>query len=226
MNDILLVDDEPAVADVVEFALASAGFRVSTVGSIADATAAFAAKAPELVILDLGLPDGDGMDWCRQLRARSSVPILILTCRDDEIDRVVGLESGADDYVGKPFSPRELVARVRTILRRSQTASDAPSVLSAGRIRLDPEPHAAWLGDAAVALTPTEFAILEALLRTPGKVFTRADLVDIAYRDAVVSERTVDSHIKGIRRQFARTEANADPIETVFGVGYRVRAVS
>ncbi|MCA9709507.1 MAG: response regulator [Myxococcales bacterium] len=225
MKQILIVDDEPAVADVLEFALRRAGFSPSTVGTLAAARQALrGSPPPALVVLDLGLPDGDGLDLCRWLRQRSDVPVLMLTCRDEEIDRVLGLEQGADDYVVKPFSPREVVARVRTILRRTEGAR-TPAVLSHGDVTLDVEAHRVHVHGHEVELTPREFDLLHTLLRAPARVFSRDDLVEQAYRgEALVSGRTVDSHIKGIRRKFAAVSPGFDPIETVYGVGYRARA--
>lgn len=224
MQRILVVDDEPAVVDVVEFALRKAGYGVVCVASVADAKAALAADDVALMVLDLGLPDGDGLDLCRGLQADIRLPTIILTCRDEEIDRILGLESGADDYVVKPFSPRELVARVRSVLRRAQ-ASRSPSADSEirhGTLVLNPEQHRVRLNNVEVVLTPVEFDLLHALLRSPERVFSRGDLVERVYQgEAFVSDRTIDSHVKGIRRRFAAVDPDCDPIETVFGVGYR-----
>ncbi|MEM7158866.1 MAG: response regulator transcription factor [Myxococcota bacterium] len=225
MKQILIVDDEPAVADVLDFALRRAGFGVTTVGTLAAARKRLrAGPNPALVVLDLGLPDGDGLDLCRWLRERGEVPVLMLTCRDEEIDRILGLEQGADDYVVKPFSPREVVARIRTILRRSERAQTAATIEHAG-ITLNPEEHWVSVQQSPIELTPREFDLLHTLLRSPSRVFSRDDLVEQAYRgQAVVSGRTVDSHIKGIRRKAAEAVPGFDPIETIYGVGYRARA--
>lgn len=224
MKQILIVDDEPAVADVLHFALRKAGFEVATVGTLAAARQSLRAQEPALVVLDLGLPDGDGLDLCRWLRQRSEVPVLMLTCRDEEIDRVLGLEQGADDYVVKPFSPREVVARVRSILRRTQGAK-TPAVLTHGGLMLSPQEHRVSVRGTVVDLTPREFDLLHTLMQSPSRVFSRDELVERAYRgEALVSGRTVDSHIKGIRRKFAAVDASFDPIETVYGVGYRARS--
>ena len=221
MKRILIVDDEPAVSDVVEFALRRAGLEVATVRTLAAARRALgrAGFEVDLVVLDLGLPDGDGMELCRELG--DTVPVLILTCRDDEIDRVLGLEQGADDYVVKPFSPREVLARVRNLLKRRATAPDA-NTLQVGAVRLKIDEHRVAVGDVQVPLTPREFDVLRTLMGSPTRVFTRELLIEHAYRgEALVSGRTVDSHIKGIRRKFAEHGVAVDPIETVFGVGYR-----
>lgn len=228
MNRILVIDDEPAVVDVVVFALRKAGFVVQVAETLAGARRILEARSIDLLVLDLGLPDGDGMEFCRQVRSGSEIPVLILTCRDDEVDRVIGLESGADDYVVKPFSPRELVARVRAILRRTarpEPGRGAPAVMH-GAVRVDPGPHEATLREVAVPLTRIEFDLLYLLLKTPQRVFSRDELVERVYRgEAMVSDRTIDSHVKGVRRKFQLVDASADPIETVFGVGYRARGI-
>jgi len=225
MKQILIVDDEPAVADVLEFALRRAGFAVETVATLAAARQALRAREPALVVLDLGLPDGDGLDLCRWLRQRGEVPVLMLTCRDEEIDRVLGLEQGADDYVVKPFSPREVVARVRTILRRTEARPAAAAALDHAGMRLSPAEHRVSVQGHDVELTPREFDLLRALLTSPQRVFSRDELVERAYQGEVhVSGRTVDSHIKGIRRKFAEVVSGFDPIDTIYGVGYRARA--
>jgi DNA-binding response OmpR family regulator len=228
MPRVLVVDDEPAVSDVVEFALVQAGFEVRTAGSLRAARRALDEQTVDLLILDLGLPDGDGLDFCRELRAVERLPILMLTCRDHEVDRILGLESGADDYVVKPFSPRELAARVRSILRRSGDPGPAPArTLRRGPITLDADEHRVRLHDRLIPLTPREFELLRALLESPSRAFTRQQLVDRVHGDgAYVSDRTIDSHVKGIRRKFAEADREADPIETVYGIGYRARDVS
>lgn len=228
MNRILVIDDEPAVVDVVVYSLRRSGFVVHVAGTLAEARRFLGAQTFDLLVLDLGLPDGDGMELCRQVRSGSALPVLILTCRDDEVDRVVGLESGADDYVVKPFSPRELVARVRAILRRTvgpEPDQGAPVVVH-GAVRVDPGHHRATLREIAVPLTRIEFDLLYLLFRAPLRVFSRDELVERVYRgEALVSDRTIDSHVKGLRRKFERIDASADPVETVFGVGYRARGI-
>ncbi len=228
MNRILVIDDEPAVVDVVAFSLRKAGFVVQVAGTLAEARRRLGAQSVDLLVLDLGLPDGDGMELCRQVRSGSELPVLILTCRDDEVDRVIGLESGADDYLVKPFSPRELVARVRAILRRTahpEPEKGAPAVMH-GAVRVDPGAHRATLREVAVPLTRVEFDLLYSLFKAPQRVFSRDELVERVYRgEALVSDRTIDSHVKGVRRKFQQVDASADPIETVFGVGYRARGI-
>lgn len=226
MNRVLVIDDEPAVVDVLVFSLRRSGFTVDVAGTLQEGRRLLASQSFDLLMLDLGLPDGDGLEFCRQLRAGSGIPVLILTCRDDEVDRVVGLESGADDYVAKPFSPRELVARVRAILRRAAPlapSNDAPTVVL-GTVRIDPYSHRATLREVSVPLTRLEFQLLYLLVRAPQRVFSRDELIERVYRgEALVADRTIDSHVKGVRQKFQRVEAAADPIETVFGVGYRAR---
>lgn len=228
MTSILIVDDEPAVADVLSVALRRGGFEARVVGTLGEARRELRLRPPALLVLDLGLPDGDGLALCREIRAQGSLPVLVLTCRDEEIDRVLGLEQGADDYVVKPFSPREVVARVRTILRRAAgAAADTDAELRHGPVVLQRHEHRVTVHGRRVELTPREFDLLHALLAAPRRVLSRQALVEHAYRDeAVVSDRTVDSHIKGIRRKFAEVgdgDASFDPIETVYGVGYRAR---
>jgi DNA-binding response OmpR family regulator len=229
MQRILIVEDEPVIAEVVDFALARAGFATACAETLTAARSALAGAGVDLVILDLGLPDGDGLELCRELERASTIPVVVLTCRDEELDRVLGLESGADDYVVKPFSPRELVARVRSVLRRCgrQEAAQASETLRYGRITVIPDEHHVCLDGAAIRLTPVELGLLTALLRSPQRVHTRPALIEQVYHPSCfLSERTIDSHIKGIRRKFARIEATADPIETIFGVGYRARKLS
>ncbi len=224
MARILVVDDDGHIREVVRFALEKAGHTVIEAADGRAGLEAFEAQAPEVVVLDIIMPEEDGLEVCRKIRAQSQVPILFLSSRDEELDRVLGLELGADDYVTKPFSPRELVARVKAILRRV-AATEAPSteeVLSHGPLRIDPQRHRCSWGGSEITLTVTEFNLLWALLTQPGRVFTRDNLVDRAWGHGHhLSDRTVDSHIRRIRRKFA--DLGADPVETVFGLGYRLR---
>ena len=221
---ILVVDDERPMAEVVEFALRRGGFEVRVAATLAAARAVLEREAVDLVVLDLGLPDGDGLDLCRELRARSPLPVLILSSRDEEVDRVLGLEIGADDYVVKPFSPRELVARVRSILRRASGVDRGEGPLARGRLVLDPVAHRVVLDGREARLTPTEFELLRALMASPQRVFTRDALIPLVYDgNTFLSDRTIDSHVKGLRRRFAALDPEVDPVETVFGVGYRAR---
>ncbi len=224
---VLIVDDDPQIRDVVRFALRREGFETIEAGDGVEALRAFEQRRPGLVVLDILMPEMDGTEVCRALRAESRVPVIFLSSKDDEIDRILGLELGGDDYLTKPFSPRELVARVRAVLRRSsaQPESGLPGTdrgcLRHGRLQLDLDRyHAVW-NEREVALTATEFALLRTLMQYPGKVYSRHELTDSAYDQAThVSGRTIDSHVRRIRRKLA--EAGGDPIETVHGLGYRL----
>ncbi|MFZ5480867.1 MAG: response regulator transcription factor [Myxococcota bacterium] len=223
MTRILVVDDDPHLREVVRYALARQGYAVSEAADGVAALRAQAASPADLVVLDIVMPEMDGIETCRQLRAKSRVPIVFLSSRDEELDRVLGLELGADDYVTKPFSTRELVARVKAVLRRA-TPDPAPAspVLSAGTVRLDLEAHRAYVGEAEIELTVTEFAILRVLVQRPGRAFTRDDLVNHAYGEHHhISERTLDSHIRRIRQKLR--DEGIDPVETVHGLGYRLK---
>ncbi len=219
--DILLVDDDPSLREVVRYALTRAGFNVREAADGVAALAAFNATPPDMIVLDILMPEMDGMEVCRQIRRKSQVPILFLSSRGEELDRVLGLELGGDDYVTKPFSPRELVSRVKAVLRRTKPVETAPSeVISAGGVKLDRSAYRVWALDAEVALTVTEFRILEVLIRRPGRVFPRSELVELAYPGPHhVSDRTLDSHIRRIRQKLR--EAGSDRIETVHGLGFR-----
>jgi two-component system OmpR family response regulator len=223
---ILIVDDDPAIRDVVRFALAKAGFETIEAENGADALKHFAASAPDLIVLDITLPGLDGTEICRRIRRESTVPILFLSARDEEFDRVLGLELGGDDYLTKPFSPRELVARIKAVLRRGPASppAEAPSkVLSHGVLTLDlDEVRASWNGQE-VTLTATEFGILRTLMTRPGKVYSRDSLMDGAYSiDKIVSDRTIDSHVRRLRAKFEAI--GAAPVETLHGVGYKLGA--
>ncbi len=223
-SPILIVDDDPHIREVIRFALRREGFETLEAGNGAEALQVFAAHRPQLVILDILMPEMDGTEVCRALRAHSRVPVIFLSSKDEEVDRILGLELGGDDYVTKPFSPRELVARVRAVLRRTVTAPAeprAPARLGHGKLGLDTDRFQAFWNGAEVVLTVTEFGILRTLLEHPGKVYTRDELMDGAYAyDNVVAGRTIDSHVRRIRRKFS--EAGGDPIETVHGLGYRI----
>jgi len=227
MQKVLVVDDDPGIRDVVCFALQKAGFATATAGDGEQALARFAADPPALVVLDILMPELDGVEVCRRLRADAkgrATPIVFLSSKDDEVDRIVGLEVGGDDYVAKPFSPRELVARVRAILRRAATPpAEVERTLKHGRLALDPGRYkAAWDG-REIALTLTEFGILRTLLRRPGHVCTRDALMNEAYElHKIVSDRTIDSHVRRVRAKFAAL--GADPVETVHGVGYKLNS--
>lgn len=225
MGRILVADDDPHIREVVGFALEHAGHHVTLREDGTAAVAAVRAEAFDLVVLDIMMPGLDGIEACRRIREGSTVPVLFLSARDEEIDKIIGLEVGGDDYITKPFSPRELTARVKAMLRRVEMAAQPREAAPAkatrhGELALDAERfEVTWRGEAVV-LTVTEFGVLEALLRTPGKVFTRGELVERAYRfDNHVTERTIDTHVKRIRKKFG---SGHQPIETVFGLGYRL----
>ncbi len=221
---ILVVDDDPHIRDVISFALDKAGFRTLTARDGDEALTVFGHGGADLIILDINMPERDGLDVCRELRKTSDVPVLFLSSRDDEVDRIVGLEIGADDYVTKPFSPRELVARVNAILKRLRPpqAEALSKVLNHGRLLIDPARHMVSWSDRPVVLTATEFSILKAFVGQPGRVFDRDTIVRSAYDLNVhVSDRTVDSHIRHIRSKFADIGCSSI-IETVHGVGYRL----
>ncbi|KQM81896.1 two-component system response regulator [Sphingomonas sp. Leaf23] len=223
---ILIADDDPHIRQLLAFAFAKAGLSTIEAGDGEAALAIAAAQAPDLIVLDINMPRMDGIEVCRRLRASSDVPILFLSSRDDEIDRVLGIELGADDYVVKPFSPREVVARVMAILRRVGTrppaVESAAAPLVHGRLRLDPDGWQASWGDAPVALTVTEFGILRTLAAMPSKVFSRDAIIDRLHGPGfAITDRTIDSHVRNLRAKFADLGAN-DVVETRAGVGYRL----
>lgn len=220
MPTILLAEDEPAIAETVLYALRAEGFAAEHCLLGGEVVPRVRAGGVDLVVLDVGLPDIGGFEVCRQLRTFSAVPLIFLTARSDEVDRVLGLELGADDYVAKPFSPRELVARVRARLRRHATAEDA-AVRRHGRFELDPEARRIRYAGHALDLTRYEYALLAELLRRPGAILSRAQLLDRAWEDALDSgERTVDTHIKTLRAKLRAIDPAPDPIRTHRGVGY------
>jgi two-component system response regulator ChvI len=230
---IAFVDDEASLRRTIALALEREGFRVQTFADGAEAWERFEHALPELVILDILMPRVDGLELCRRLRARSEqLPILMLSSKDEELDRVLGLELGADDYLCKPFALRELIARVRALLRRARVRATVPDetpreTIEAGPLRLDLGRYEARWRETLVALTLTEFNLLESLARRPGLVRTRSQLLRDAYpHDVFVAERTIDTHIKRLRRKLTEAEADADPIETIHGVGYRWRGQS
>jgi two-component system OmpR family response regulator len=219
---ILIADDDPEIRTVLTVALERAGFRVVATADGQAALREARRTSPALVVLDVGMPELDGLEVCRRLRADGAVPILFLTARDDEVDRILGLELGADDYMTKPFSPRELVARIRAILRRAGPGAPAETAaLHHGLLSLDPARHFCAVGEASVPLTATEMALLARLMRHPGMVLPRPELTDQLYGAAEVSDRTLDSHLRNLRRKL--TEAGLpDAVETLHGVGLRL----
>jgi two-component system OmpR family response regulator len=230
MKHVLVVDDEARIREVVEYTLQREGFRVTLAVDGQSALELAAREVPDLVVLDVMLPDIDGLEVCRKLRRKCQTPILFLSARGEEVDRIVGLELGGDDYLTKPFSPRELVARVRAVLRRFDdalrlareqgAASEKPKKLVHQGISIDFERHEVHYEGQLVDLTRTELAVLAALLEYPGIVRSRAELVERGHTDgSVVTERTVDTHVRRIRRKFGCL--GVDPVTTVHGVGYK-----
>lgn len=218
---ILIVDDDPSLRDLLRLALERAGHTVICAADGALALTHAARETPDLIVLDIGLPEMDGFEVCRRLRARSDVPVLFLTARDDEVDRIVGLEMGADDYVTKPFSPREVVARVAAILRR-YGAPARDDTRSHGAITLDREARLCRAAGQPVALTGTEFQMLDTLIAAPGRLFTRAELAAAVWgAGAQQSDRTMDSHLRNLRRKLADAGV-PDAIETVHAQGMRL----
>ena len=220
---ILIVDDEPNIRDVIRFALERAGYQTTMARNGAEAMMAFRHGGIDLIVLDIGMPEMDGLEVCRQIRRTHALPILFLSARDEEIDRIVGLEIGGDDYVTKPFSPRELVARIKAILKRIRpSAQSEPAVLRHGLLEICADRHTATWNGMDIKLTAMEFSILEMLVRQPRRVFSRENIMDVAYgQDVVVSDRTIDSHIRHIRQKL--TDAGGlGLIETVHGVGYKL----
>lgn len=225
---ILVVDDDRQIARLVRAYLEQAGYHVTVTYDGAAALQAVRRDRPDLMVLDLMLPDQDGWDITRVVRSEPAIartPIIMLTARVEDADRIVGLELGADDYVTKPFNPREVVARVRAVLRRSGPTALPATILSVAALRLDVERHLVSVAGQPVELTPTEYDLLRMLMEHPGQVLTRADLIEkgLGY-DYAGLERTVDSHIKNLRRKIEADPANPTYIQTVHGVGYRMRA--
>ena len=222
MTTILVVEDEPGIGRLVRDYLERAGFAVASASTGEEALAQARARRPALVVLDLGLPDRDGLDVTRDLRQVANVPIVMLTARGDESDRIVGLELGADDYVVKPFSPKELVARVRAVLRRSESSRSDAEVLSVLDVVLDARRRRVSVAGREVELTATEFALLETLMREPGRVYTRGQLLDAVHGVSFESyERAVDAHVKNLRRKLEPEPGLRRYVQTVHGVGYR-----
>lgn len=221
---ILIVDDDPRLRDLLRIAVERAGFTAATVADGQAALVAARRDAPDLMVLDIGLPEMDGFEVCRRLRATSDLPVLFLTARDDEVDRIVGLELGADDYVTKPFSPREVVARIRAILKRSNGAGQGQT-LRHGPLALDRAAAACHIAGQPVPLTATEFRLLDHLLSHPGRLWPKPRLIDAIWgAGSQVSDRTFDSHLRNLRQKLAQGGL-PDAIETLHGQGLRLGAV-
>ncbi len=230
MPTIALVDDDKNILTSVSIALEQEGYHVRTYTDGAAALAAFGATPPDLAVLDIKMPRMDGMEVLRRIRQKSEMPVIFLTSKDDEIDELMALNAGADDYIKKPFSQRLLLERVRAVLRRAEAsaggAAQAPSeaAFARGALTMDPQRHTTTWNGANVTLTVTEFLILQALAQRPGFVKSRDHLMDAAYDDQVyVDDRTIDSHIKRLRKKFKAVDDDFDSIETLYGVGYRFK---
>ncbi|MBN1305680.1 MAG: response regulator transcription factor [Anaerolineales bacterium] len=221
VKKILVIDDEPKIVEICQDYLKAAGFEVASAQDGPGGLAAARREKPDLVVLDLMLPEMDGLDLCRTLRRESDVPIIMLTARVDESDKLVGLELGADDYITKPFSPRELVARVRVVLRRVG-ADPTSDVIRAGEVTLDRTRYEAVLPEKTIVLTPTEFEIIATLASQPGRIFSRSQLLTAVHGVAFESyERAIDSHIRNLRRKLETGDGQARYIVTVHGIGYK-----
>ena len=219
---ILIIEDEPAIADTIVYALETEGFETRTLSAGLPALALLAEDRFDLIILDIGLPDINGMELCKTIRASHWLPIIFLTARADEVDRVVGLEIGADDYVVKPFSPRELSARVKAILRRTQNSQISP--IAGAAFKIDVSRRQIVYFDHPLDLSKYEFNLLEAFIRRPGQVFSRDHLMSLAWDDPNASmDRTIDAHIKNIRAKLKLIAPEIDPIITHRGVGYSLK---
>jgi two-component system alkaline phosphatase synthesis response regulator PhoP len=218
---ILVVDDEPKIAEICQDYLKAAGYQVVIAMTGPDGLSMARRERPDLIVLDLMLPEMDGLDVCRTLRRESDVPIIMLTARVEETDTLIGLEIGADDYITKPFSPRELVARVRVVLRRG-SGDPTSEVIRVGEVTLDRARYEVNLPDQTITLTPTEFEILASLMSQPGRIFSRAQLLNAVHGVAFESyERAIDSHIRNLRRKLETSDGQANYIVTVHGVGYK-----
>lgn len=223
MNElILVVDDEPKIVRLARDYLEKGSFRVQAVNDGVSALAAARQEKPDLIVLDLNLPGMDGIDVCRTLRRESSVPIIMLTARVEETDRLIGLEVGADDYIVKPFSPRELVARVRAVLRRTQGDVQTTGLIRSGALEIDLNGHNVSRQDEAIKLTRIEFSLLATLAQHPGQTFSRAQLIQRLHgTDDSGFDRSIDAHIKNLRRKLEDDPSDPRYIETVYGIGYK-----
>lgn len=222
MKTVLVVDDELKITRLVRDYLHQAGFAVLTAADGQSGLTLARSEQPDLIVLDLGLPGIDGLDVTRTLRSSSDVPIIMLTARAEESDRIVGLELGADDYLVKPFSPKELVARIRAVLRRVDASVEAPDIVRVGAVEIDMARRQVTVENHIVDLTPTEFDLVVHMARSPGRVFTRAQLLDALHGVAFESyERAIDAHVKNIRRKLEADPSEPELLLTVYGVGYK-----
>jgi len=218
---VLVVEDEPEIAEILEGYLRRDGYRTERAGDGKAAMSLYRAAKPDLVLLDIQLPEVDGLEVLRRIRSDGNTPVIMVTARTEDLDKLLGLELGADDYVTKPFSPREVVARVKAVLRRTTSAEPARSPLRCGPLEVDPEKVVARVDGERLDLTPTEFRLLETLAQTPGRAFSRVELLEAALPDSEALERVVDVHLKNLRKKLEAAGA-ASLLETVRGVGYRL----
>ena len=217
---VYIVEDEPKLAKLLADYLQAAGYVTTTIGDGREVAPAMQAQRPDLILLDLMLPGRDGLSVCREVRAASAVPIIMVTARVEEVDRLIGLELGADDYICKPFSPREVVARVKAVLRRSAGARDADAT---ARLVIDDERLIAALDGRALELTQVEFRLLKTLAARPGRIFSRDQLLNSIYADhRVVTDRTVDSHVKNLRRKLTQVCGDEEIIRSIYGAGFKL----
>ena len=222
-NRVLVVDDEDHILELARLYLSREGYQIETVADGSQALARFGQVKPDLVVLDIMLPNLDGLTICREIRKQSQVPIIMLTARDEVTDKVVGLELGADDYLTKPFHPQELVARAKALVRRARLEPDQPRLVRAGRLEVDLERHEVRFGEGRVQLRPKEFDLLALLARHPGRVFQRSELLDLVWGyDFPGYTRTVDVHVQQLRDKLARGGVADPAIQTVWGVGYKL----
>ena len=220
---ILVVEDEPKLADVLRTYLEAAGYEVRCTGDGLEVMPLIEDWPPDMVLLDLMLPGRDGLELCRDIRARTAIPVIMVTAKTEEIDRLLGLELGADDYICKPYSPREVVARVKAVLRRSAADSAPAQARAQGGLDIDEGAWSARLDGVALDLTPVEFRLLALLSSQPGRIFSRDQVLDGLYDDRrIVTDRAVDSHIKNLRRKLAAVRPDEELIRSVYGVGYRL----
>ena len=222
-NRVLVVDDEDHILELARLYLSREGYQIETVSDGAEALVRFGQVKPDLVVLDIMLPNVDGLTICREIRKQSQVPIIMLTARDEVTDKVVGLELGADDYLTKPFHPQELVARAKALVRRARLEPDQPKLVRAGRLEVDLDRHEVRFGEGRVQLRPKEFDLLALLARHPGRVFQRSELLDLVWGyDFPGYTRTVDVHVQQVREKLAEGGVTDPTIQTVWGVGYKL----
>lgn len=223
MKKILVVDDEHKIVEIIKAYLEKDGYQVMAAYDGKSAINSVSAQKPDLIILDLMLPEISGWDVCRSIRKYSEVPIIMLTARDEVTDKIVGLEMGADDYVTKPFDPKELVSRVRAVLRRTESKAEPKDIITIADLTIDIKKRQVRLGDTIIDLTPNEFDLLRVMAESPGRVFSRMQLLDKVQGDAYEGyERTIDSHIKNLRKKIESDPEHPHYITTVYGVGYKM----